>query len=588
MNKSRILGTAASYISCAVLSLALVGCGSSSNDKEETPPVVEPPVVAPPEVTTEQGTIEGVQEDSLISFKGIKYAAAPTGDLRFKAPTAPPALTETQVADSFGSNCPQKDSGFGGGSTNEDCLFLNVYTPDTDGDYPVMVWIHGGAFVYGSGSDYDPTRLVDEDVVVVTLNYRLGALGFLAHPELTAEASAGSGNYGLMDQQFALHWIQDNISVFGGNPDNVTIFGESAGGHSVTSQLVATGHEGLFHKAIIQSGNYHLEQQSQVLAEDLGNNADLVFPGTGYATLAGCATTGEDLTCLRGKTVTQLLAAQTQDQYIPTSGTGNGFLPVTPETAIAAGDFADVSIMNGTNLNEGTLFTALEQGDALTNALPEGVTSEDATDAQLLAAFFVSLGFLDTEDEYLAIVNDLFLYFPALLAQSNHTITEIAAEYAADFTTTVDGTTTVDYYKAASKIHTDWRFACTALNTNDQLAEHATVYAYHFTDTTAPNILGDFEPIYLGATHSAEIQYLLSDGTQFNTEQQALSDAMIDYWTSFAKTGNPNPNNSDLVTWTEFGTNGAMIDLNTTLAATTRGNFNTTHKCDYWPQATAN
>jgi para-nitrobenzyl esterase len=207
-------------------------------------------------IVTTLGPVEGASTGSMRSFKGIPYAAPPIGPLRWKPPAPAAMFTSARNATMLAPHCAQGASPFGAASTSEDCLYLNVYTPTTPGPHPVMFWIHGGAFIYGQSDEYDPTLLVAQDVVVVTINYRLGALGFLASPALTAEGGGASGNYGIMDQQFALHWVQDNIAAFGGDKNNITIFGESAGGFSVQSQLVSTGAAGLFHKAIVQSGAY--------------------------------------------------------------------------------------------------------------------------------------------------------------------------------------------------------------------------------------------------------------------------------------------------------------------------------------------
>jgi hypothetical protein len=172
----------------------------------------------------------------------------------------------------FAPHCPQSAGPFGQASTSEDCLFLNVFTPrhqQAGSHFPVMVWIHGGALVSGESNDYDPAGLVAHGVTVVTVNYRLGALGFLAHPAL-ADANGQSGDYGLMDQQAALRWVQRNIASFGGNPHNVTVFGESAGGLSTLAQVASPQARGLFERAIVESGSYNLTQASLASAESAG------------------------------------------------------------------------------------------------------------------------------------------------------------------------------------------------------------------------------------------------------------------------------------------------------------------------------
>ncbi|MFL6714693.1 MAG: carboxylesterase family protein, partial [Sulfurifustis sp.] len=207
-----------------------------------------------PVVNTENGVVRGAATESVAKFLGIPYAAPPVGELRWQPPHPAAGWTGVRDVTQFAPHCPQAASPFGLASTTEDCLYLNVYTPahiDRGQEHrkPVMVWIHGGALVVGQSDDYDPTKFVERgDVVVVTINYRLGALGFLAHPALSAESPDHvSGNYGFLDQQAALQWVRRNIDRFGGDPDNVTIFGESAGGLSTHTQLASPLAHGLFH-----------------------------------------------------------------------------------------------------------------------------------------------------------------------------------------------------------------------------------------------------------------------------------------------------------------------------------------------------
>ena len=196
-------------------------------------------------------------------------------------------------------------------STSEDCLYLNVFTPAgrTPAQPPVMVWIHGGALVTGESDDYDPAALVKHGVIVVTINYRLGALGFLADSALASRAGGPSGNYGLMDQQAALRWVRRNIAGFGGNPRNVTVFGESAGGLSMLSQLVSPDARGLFQRAIVESGTYDLTQTSLASAESAG---------AAFAAKVGCGTSQHGRTGLPARVpVATLLANQNAGGYHP-------------------------------------------------------------------------------------------------------------------------------------------------------------------------------------------------------------------------------------------------------------------------------
>ena len=217
-------------------------------------------------VQTNSGPVRGARENGLAVFKGIPYAAAPVGDLRWMPPRPPEPWTETRDALEFGNIAPQEKSPLIPPALlidqpeSEDCLYLNVTTPGTDGGArPVMVWIHGGGFYIGSGSQdlYDGAGLASRGVVVVTINYRMGAFGFVRLKELTNGEIPSTGNEGILDQAAALAWVRDNIAAFGGDPGNVTIFGESAGGMSVVSLLSMPAARGLFHKAIVQSGPGH-------------------------------------------------------------------------------------------------------------------------------------------------------------------------------------------------------------------------------------------------------------------------------------------------------------------------------------------
>lgn len=217
---------------------------------------------AAPEIAAPAGRMTGEALDGVNAFKGLPYALPPTGQRRWRPPTEAPRWTGVRAATRFGAACVQPPSRPGSiyadthGSMSEDCLFLNIWAPADAKDAPVLVWIHGGSLVTGAGSEgmYDGTRLARKGVVVVTLNYRLGVLGYLAHPQLSAESPEGvSGNYGLLDQIAALRWVQRNIAAFGGDPSRVTIAGESAGALSVMYLMAAPDARGLFARAVAQS-----------------------------------------------------------------------------------------------------------------------------------------------------------------------------------------------------------------------------------------------------------------------------------------------------------------------------------------------
>ncbi|HVV24890.1 MAG TPA: carboxylesterase family protein, partial [Pseudonocardiaceae bacterium] len=297
-----------------------------------------------PVVRTAHGLVRGVTATGVDEFLGVPYAAPPVGRLRWQPPQPAARWNGVRDATAFAPHCAQPAGSFGQGSTAEDCLYLNVFAPAHRArNLPVMVWIHGGSLVTGESDDYLPTDLVHDGVVVVTLNYRLGALGFLAHPAFGAH----SGNYGLMDQQAALRWVQRNIGGFGGNARNVTIFGESAGGLSVLSQLASPGSRGLFERAIVESGSYNPTQASLAQAE---------ASGEAFADKVGCS--DQTAACLRSVPVTTLLADENTGYTPDIDGV---VLTQQLSTSFATGRFHHVPVMDGTNHDEWRLFVGADE-----------------------------------------------------------------------------------------------------------------------------------------------------------------------------------------------------------------------------------
>ena len=242
-------------LAAGTLAAASVGCAAPAPSK--VPPVGSPVVVA-----IAPGRIQGRSAAGVISFKGIPYAAAPVGDLRWRAPQAVAPWSDVRLTENYGDDCMQNrfmfDSAPSQQSMSEDCLYLNVWAPAAHkGPLPVMLWIHGGGFTIGSSSAamFDGANLARQGVVLVNFNYRLGRFGFFAHPSLTNESPAGPiGNYGLMDHLAALQWVKANIAAFGGDPNNIAIFGESSGGAAVRALMVEAPARGLFQRAAIESG----------------------------------------------------------------------------------------------------------------------------------------------------------------------------------------------------------------------------------------------------------------------------------------------------------------------------------------------
>jgi para-nitrobenzyl esterase len=495
-------------------------------------------VVMPPEATaTEaasaaigQTTITGITTPDLREFLGIRYAQPPVGALRWQPPQ--PAVAISSKADAFGPHCPQNASPFGMASTSEDCLFLNVFTPLNASaerrDLPVMVWIHGGDLTEGESDDFNPVRLVEQGVIVVTINYRLGALGFLAQKALDAEKHPGV-NYGLLDQQAALKWVQDNIGGFGGNPRNVTIFGESAGGQSVLSHLVSPGARSLFARAINESGAYALI---------LPPLAEGEAQGAAFATAAGCA--DQTAACLRQLPVATILA--NQGPGFQTAIVDGTVMPQSIDTALRTGEFNRVPVLSGSNQDEGRLFVAEEF---------------DLSGAPLDAA------------EYAPVVqSDLASIADAVLQQY-----PLNAFPSADL--------------AVASVLTDALFACNTLRVSTLAAPFTLIFEYEFSDTQAPEIFLPPVSFPYGATHASELQFLFDFAPQPDTNETApltpreqdLARAMVRYWTNFAK--DSDPNGTSVPEWTQVQADGVGIQ-SLVPGITNRFDFSTEHRCDFW------
>jgi para-nitrobenzyl esterase len=492
-----------------------------------------------PMVTIADGTIRGTQGTGFRAFLGIPYAAPPVGDRRLRPPAPVTPWTTPLVATRRPTACPQDLRGIAYGG--EDCLYLNVHTPDpVPASAPVMVWIHGGAFVLGEGVQADNGTVGDilareHGVIVVSMNYRLGQLGFLAHPALAAENGGHSGNYGFLDQVAALQWVHDNIAAFGGDPANVTIFGESAGGMSVCGHLTSTLSQGLFQRAILESGPCGLPMQTSTEADAQGMR---------FATSLGC-TTGDVAACLRAAdpgTIVHTLGSSpaifsVDPMYASWGPTIDGHtFTASWIDAIEAGDAADVPIAVGWNQDEGRLFIAL---------------AEMAGDPPITDATYRST-------------------VVGLVGEAN------ADAVIARYPSSMFGG---DARLAAARAMGDAGLACPARAAAIALRDAGNeVHTYFFRYPDAHFILGSSFP--LGAFHSAEIQFVFghSVGGAFDTEQMALHDAMSGYWTRFASQ-NGDPNATGTTTWPAYDTTGARIVFDATV---TTGVDDYADTCAFW------
>jgi len=478
-------------------------------------------------VATAGGAVRGKTVAATREFLGIPYAAPPVGALRWQPPRPAAPWQGTRAATAYAPHCPQPPGAFGRASTSEDCLYLNVFTPaGARGKHlPVMVWVHGGSLRTGESDDYNPAGLVRDGVVVVTINYRLGALGFLADAALTSRPGGPAGNYGLMDQQAALRWVQRNIGGFGGNPGDVTLFGESAGGLSTLAQLVSPGARGLFQRAIVESGTYQLTQQSLAAAEAAGQ---------AFAATAGCA--ANTAACLRGLPVSTILANENPVGYTPdVDGT---VLTQPVKTALARGQFNRVPVVIGTNHDEYRLFVA-------------GI--------QLLGGRVTAAN------------------YQTKIASTLGVSAAIAGAIAAQYPLSRYPSPPV----ALGAVGTDAIFACHALTADQLLARYVPTYAYEFNDENAPEFFLPPAGFPYGAAHASELPYLFSQTAVahpagFSAGQLQLAAAMKQDWTNLAKTGVP------AAGWPRFaGTSQRMLSL-VPPAPQVETDFAAQHHCAFW------
>ncbi|KAA3640435.1 MAG: T9SS C-terminal target domain-containing protein [Bacteroidetes bacterium] len=465
-----------------------------------------------PLVQTAFGPIEGLQNDETLEFLGIPFASPPIGDLRWRPPVAPEPWTTPLLTQAFSPKCPQKN--FSQGDTtsvvegNEDCLYLNIWTPDTTGsNLPVMVFIHGGGNQQGSASEftlgteiYNGKNLSQRgNVVVVTIQYRLGPLGFLVHPGLEVENGENtSGNYAVMDQILALEWVQQNIAAFGGDNSRVMIFGESAGGVNVGNLLTTPMASGLFQRACIQSAGPNLQNYSDALDNGMAFADSLNATGTDIEEIAYLRSV--DAETLISGLESPLNGGFVRSKWKPVLD--NYLFEDTPINTIQTGEFNQVPLIIGSNADEMSLSAPAVVTEAMVNAL-------------------------------------INLFIPYNFRPLAHDLYE-------------DEGTFRDIYV---QLLTDAQFTAPSRRTARCISQNqdAPVYRYFFTYAHS-GVVGSY-----GAYHGIELIYLFNNfensimgGTPLHTIQDdSVEMNLLNYWVNFAYTGNPNGN--DLELWPEYG-----------------------------------
>lgn len=495
---------------------------------------------------TTAGSIRGkVSDDGAVAvYKGIPYAAPPVDGLRWTAPRPPVPWTGVRDAFDAGSPCPQSGRL---ASTDEDCLYLNVWAPRVRSGQrrrlPVMVFIHGGGQRTSAAHEYNADWLVTRGtpVIFVSMNYRLNIFAFFAHKALSAEIpQLGSGNYAALDQLQALRWVRDNIASFGGDPGNVTIFGESGGAQAVCVLMASPPARGLFHRAISQSGPCQWQYYPSLTASEA--------KGGELAAQLGCKD-ANPLPCLRALPASAILAREsgaTTDTAAAQPAWGGGVLPLPLREAFASGRFIRVPLMQGSNRDE-----ALYQ----------------------LTPRFEGRGSPLAAEQYPAILKSVLGPSRVAAVEAQYPLTAYPTPLHA-----------LSAVLSDSGMVTNNRIGLCNLHLANQLAApHVPVYAYVFADGTAPYPAPIFDAPgnVAGAAHTKELSYLFHQN-ELTPAQRRIADTMIAYWTNFAATGNPN--GKGLPGWPRYepGEQMVMTFASSTVHADT--GFYARHKCGFWAE----
>ncbi|RKN48518.1 carboxylesterase/lipase family protein [Micromonospora endolithica] len=448
----------------------------------------------PAVVRTTAGQVRGVLDAEVRSFQGIPYAAPPIDDLRWASPQPVRSWKDVRDATAPGAACPQAESGYpiGVPSTVEDCLYLNVTAPRRPArDLPVIVWIHGGSMMVGSGDSYRPNPLVAAGAVVVSLNYRLGVMAFLTDAALDGPAARhGSGSLALEDQQAALRWVRTNIGGFGGDPDNVTVMGQSGGGYAVCDHLASPVSAGLFDRAVVQS--------APCATGGSRTRAAAETESAGVIAAVGCATAADVATCLRATEVTTLLDAYEATAGEPRPVSGTALLPLPPGEALRTGRFNRVPVLLGVNHDE-------ENGRIGGAELaPGGAPMRDEA------------------------------YAPAIRAEFGADAPAVLRRYplAGD----------VSAGEAFATVLTDALWSVPTLDTARMLSRWTPTHLYEFTAEDTPWYVGYPRPSFpMRANHMSELAYLFDMAIfeELTPAQLDLRLRLASTWVRFARTAEP-------------------------------------------------
>ena len=506
-----------------------------------------------PVVNTAEGPVRGFTKNGVEIFLGIPYAAPPVGDLRWTPPQAVRHWTETLDANRYGKTCPQVyQLGVFAAPTSitEDCLYLNVFTTaERHNSKPVIVWIHGGGNFDGESNDYDGSKLatggsIGTPTVVVTFNYRLNMFGFFSHPAINAEGHRW-GNYGILDQQAVLSWVQRNIAAFGGDPTRVALGGQSAGAQDTAANVLSPLSKGLFNRAIVQS--------TPGFTTFVAPAATAATNGINFAAAAGCpGTNAAAAACLRKLSAARILqlsaTGAANSPYVTGLIVDGSVIPIAPGQAWTTGQFNKMPMMGGAVKDEITFFTGINEW---LSGPPQAPL---------------------TADQYAAAVGPV-----------------VAAEYPVS---AYGGDPMLAYDRAVTD-----QFKCIELHVVQLWAVQAPTYAYDFVYQNAPYYFAKMPGFRPLAAHTIDIQFLfpgwhggdlgvnIDQGTgeqrELNAAETGLSDQLVAAWTNFAATGNPNGSGDS--PWPVF-TAGSQKYFVQDLSVSTETveQFRSAYKCDFW------
>ena len=523
---------------------------------------------AGPLVQTAEGPVRGFVRNGVNVFLGIPYAAPPVGNLRWRPPHPVEHWSSPLDARQYANTCPQVTElgAFAGpASITEDCLYLNVFTTNlahNGSRSPVLVWIHGGGNVDGESNDYDAGKLATggpngSATVVVTLNYRLGLFGYLAHPALDSEGHPFA-NYGILDIQAVLHWVQRNIEAFGGDPARVALGGQSAGASDTGANVLSPLAAGLFNRAIFESS-----PTSTYPPLSVG-----LSRGTSFAAAAGCPGEGEDAAaCLRSLSAARILQLQgtpnANGPYVTGPMVDGAIIPMTPEAAWTSGQFNRMPMMGGNVQDEGNFGISITE---YFSGPPQAPITAAQYTANVTAAYSGNAGPGGTPPAYPA--------GTAAAVLAEYPLSDYATpQLAYDAVTTHPG-------------------ACRARHVVNLWAKWVPAYQYEFNYQSAPYYFPAMPGFVPLAAHTIDIQFLFSgwhggllgvNSRSLNPGETTLSNQLVAAWTNFANTGNPNGSGNS--PWPRFPAQGdgpAVLSENIPLGTFTDAQFAANHHCDFW------